>query len=44
VRFLRARKDDDKPFLLAVGFHKPHVPFKFPRQYLDLHPLKEVKM
>lgn len=22
------------PYFLAVGFHKPHIPFKFPVQYL----------
>lgn len=35
VRFLKNRKPiTDKPFFLAVGFHKPHIPFKFPDEYL----------
>lgn len=28
----------DRPFFLAVGFHKPHLPFYFPEQYGDLYP------
>ena len=24
-----------KPFFLAVGFHKPHIPFKYPKEYLS---------
>jgi iduronate 2-sulfatase len=31
-----------KPYFLGVGFHKPHVPLKFPVEYLDLHPRDEV--
>ena len=31
------------PFFLAVGFHKPHVPFKFPEEYLNLFPIEGVK-
>lgn len=35
VRFLKNKKSiTEKPFFLGVGFHKPHVPFKFPFEYL----------
>ena len=33
-----------KPFFLAVGFHKPHVPYKFPEEYLSLYPFDEIDL
>lgn len=30
------------PFFLAVGFHRPHVPFYVPQKWFDLHPLDRV--
>ena len=33
----------DQPKFLAVGFHKPHIPFKFPAKYLDLVPSEAVR-
>jgi len=34
----------DKPFFLAVGFHKPHIPYKFPKEYLDLYPIEQIDL
>lgn len=35
--FLKYHKNvtGNKSFFLAVGFHKPHIPFKFPVEYLS---------
>ncbi|MDP3071660.1 MAG: sulfatase [Opitutaceae bacterium] len=38
-----ARKHD-KPFFLAVGFHKPHMPWNVPRKWFDLFPLASIKL
>lgn len=32
------------PFFLAVGYHKPHIPLKFPKQFLDLFPISTVPL
>ena len=28
-----------RPFFLAVGYHKPHIPLKYPKEYLGMYML-----
>ena len=33
-----------KPFFIALGFYRPHVPFYAPRKWFELHPLRKVRL
>ena len=37
IEKLREFKDDEQRFCLALGFHKPHLPFNAPKRYFDLY-------
>jgi len=39
VEFIKTKKE--KPFFLAVGFHKPHDPFIAPKKYFDMYLLED---
>ncbi|XP_061582393.1 iduronate 2-sulfatase [Cololabis saira] len=44
VRLLKSRAGRPEPFFLAVGFHKPHIPFRIPQEYLSLYPLDNMTL
>ena len=37
-------KNNNVPFFLAVGFHKPHLPFVFPESFLDYYPEADISL
>ena len=40
----RLKRDHEKPFFLAVGFLRPHVPLYVPQKWFDLHPVENLEM
>lgn len=38
------KRDATKPFFLAVGFHRPHLPLVAPAEYFDLYPLESITL
>ena len=37
-------KQHDRPFFLACGMHKPHLPWVVPRKYYDMFPLESIQL
>jgi arylsulfatase A-like enzyme len=38
------KKSHSKPFFLACGFTKPHLPWYVPKKYFDMHPQQSIKL
>jgi arylsulfatase A-like enzyme len=37
-------KPQEKPFFLAYGLTKPHLPWYVPQKYFDLHPIDDIEL
>jgi choline-sulfatase len=40
----RLEQSHNKPFFLAVGFYRPHVPMYAPKKWFDQHPRDQIKL
>ena len=43
AEWLTSKAHGDRPFLIACGFHKPHIPFLAPDAYYTLYPRASLK-
>jgi len=44
IQELQTLSKQDKPFFLAVGFLKPHLPFCAPKKYWDMYNREDIKL
>ncbi|XP_032928544.1 iduronate 2-sulfatase isoform X2 [Catharus ustulatus] len=44
VRLLNVMKTNRQKFFLAVGYHKPHIPLRYPQEFLKLYPLENITL
>ncbi|XP_048815889.1 iduronate 2-sulfatase isoform X2 [Lagopus muta] len=44
IRLLNVMKTRKQKFFLAVGYHKPHIPLRYPQEFLKLYPLENITL
>ncbi|XP_074055583.1 iduronate 2-sulfatase-like isoform X2 [Macrotis lagotis] len=44
IRLLEKMKKMNGLFFLAVGYHKPHIPFRYPKEFQKLYPLENITL
>ncbi len=44
IETLKRIKEQDKPFFLALGYYRPHLPFAAPKKYWDMYVRDEVPL
>ena len=37
-------REHDRPFFLAVGIYRPHLPWYVPREYFEMFPLESIEL
>ncbi len=42
--FIAQAKEEDKPFFMYIAFNATHDPRQAPKEYIDMYPLKDIKV
>jgi iduronate 2-sulfatase len=40
----KTKATDPRPFFVAVGFHKPHLPFVYPERFNNYYPIEDIQL
>jgi arylsulfatase A-like enzyme len=43
IKLMRKLSKKNQPFFIALGFHRPHLPFVAPKKYWDMYPRDSIK-
>ena len=44
IKLIKQLSNKEKPFFIAVGFKKPHLPFIAPKKYWDMYDANKIKL
>ncbi len=44
IQYMKELKNKEKPFFIAMGYVRPHLPFVPPKKYWDLYKREEIKL
>ncbi len=44
VRWLKRSQRREEPFFMALGFHRPHLPFEAPEKFFALYPPESIEL
>lgn len=44
LKFIESKTKENKPFFLAMGYHKPHLPWSAPKRFFDLYDTAKIKI
>ncbi len=44
ARWMKRSQRQDKPFFMALGFHRPHLPFEAPEKFFAMYPPERIEL